>query len=55
MIAWASKKSERENLKIFSQKEDITNLSFPDSYFDLVTITLVLHEIRKEKIDNNDF
>jgi ubiquinone/menaquinone biosynthesis C-methylase UbiE len=41
MIAWASKKSEREKLKIFSQKEDITNLSFPDSYFDLATITLV--------------
>lgn len=51
MIGAALLKKKKENLEIYFQRGDATNLPFEDSIFDVVVISLVLHEIENEKRD----
>ncbi|MBC7074358.1 class I SAM-dependent methyltransferase [Candidatus Parcubacteria bacterium] len=51
MIDCAQKSSKKEGLNINFQQADGANLPFPNSFFDITLISLVLHEIESQKRD----
>jgi len=51
MIAFAQERAERERIQEISFLEgDVTNMPFPDNYFDLVTATFLFFFLSEEKL-----